>query len=97
MPQLDGLAALRIIRERDANVPFILVSGALTGDVAVAAMKSGAADYVMKDDLTRLAPAVRREVAEAGERRARRLAEANLSANEELLNSIVNTAPAASS
>jgi diguanylate cyclase (GGDEF)-like protein/PAS domain S-box-containing protein len=92
MPQFDGLTALRIVKERDPNVPFILVSGAVTGDVAVAAMKSGAADYVMKDDLTRLAPAVRREVAEAGERRARRLAEANLSANEELLNSIVNTA-----
>jgi len=92
MPQFDGLTALRIVKERDPNIPFILVSGAVTGDIAVAAMKSGAADYVMKDDLTRLAPAVRREVAEAGERRARRLAEANLSANEELLNSIVNTA-----
>ena len=92
MPQFDGLTALRIVKERDPNVPFILVSGAVTSDIAVAAMKSGAADYVMKDDLTRLAPAVRREVADAGERRARRLAEANLSANEELLNSIVNTA-----
>jgi diguanylate cyclase (GGDEF)-like protein/PAS domain S-box-containing protein len=92
MPQFDGLTALRIVKERDPNVPFILVSGAVTSEVAVAAMKSGAADYVMKDDLTRLAPAVRREVADAGERRARRLAEANLSANEELLNSIVNTA-----
>src|SRR6185295_602864 len=92
MPQFSGLAALRIVKERDANMPFILVSGAITGEVAVAAMKSGAADYLMKDDLTRLAPAVRREVADAGERRARRLAEANLSANEALLNSIVNTA-----
>ena len=92
MPQLDGLAVLKLVKELAANVPFILVSGAVTGDIAVAAMKAGAADYVMKEDLTRLAPAVHRELADAAERRGRRLAEANLSANEALLNSIVNTA-----
>ena len=92
MPQFDGLAVLKLVKERDPGVPFILVSGAITGDAAVAAMKAGAGDYVLKDDLTRLVPAVRRELADAAERRGRRLAEANLSANEALLNSIVNTA-----
>src|SRR5215510_14364307 len=43
MPQLDGLAVLKLVKERDLNLPFILVSGAITGDIAVAAMKSGAA------------------------------------------------------
>ena len=47
----------------------------------MAAMKSGAGDYIMKDDLARLVPAVRRELAEAGGRRARRLAESNLRAS----------------
>ncbi len=92
MPQLNGLQVLERVRERRPELPFVLVSGAVGQETAVAAMKSGASDYIMKDDLTRLVPAVRRELAEAGGRRARRLAESNLRASETLLNSIVNTA-----
>jgi diguanylate cyclase (GGDEF)-like protein/PAS domain S-box-containing protein len=92
MPQLNGLQVLERVRERRPELPFVLVSGAVGQETAVAAMKSGAGDYIMKDDLTRLVPAVRRELAEAGGRRARRLAESNLRASETLLNSIVNTA-----
>jgi diguanylate cyclase (GGDEF)-like protein/PAS domain S-box-containing protein len=92
MPQLNGLQVLEVVRQRMPELPFVLVSGAVGQDTAVAAMKSGAGDYIMKDDLTRLVPAVRRELADAGGRRARRLAEANLRASETLLNSIVNTA-----
>jgi diguanylate cyclase (GGDEF)-like protein/PAS domain S-box-containing protein len=92
MPQLNGLEVLDIVRKRMPELPFLLVSGAVGQDTAVAAMKSGAGDYIMKDDLARLVPAVRRELAEAGGRRARRLAESNLRASETLLNSIVNTA-----
>jgi diguanylate cyclase (GGDEF)-like protein/PAS domain S-box-containing protein len=92
MPQLNGLQVLEFVRQRSPELPFLLVSGAVGQDTAVAAMKSGAGDYIMKDDLARLAPAVRRELAEASGRRARRLAEANLRASETLLNSIVNTA-----
>lgn len=92
MPQLNGLQVLDIVRQRSPELPFLLVSGAVGQDTAVAAMKSGAGDYIMKDDLARLVPAVRRELAEAGGRRARRLAESNLRASETLLNSIVNTA-----
>ena len=92
MPQLNGLQVLDRVRERRPELPFVLVSGAVGQETAVAAMKSGAGDYIMKDDLTRLVPAVRRELAEAGGRRARRLAESNLRASETLLNSIVNTA-----
>jgi diguanylate cyclase (GGDEF)-like protein/PAS domain S-box-containing protein len=92
MPQFDGLAALAIVTERGLDIPFILVSGAVGEETAVLAMKSGAHDYLMKQDLGRLVPVIRRELAEADVRRARRLAEANLRSSETLLNSIVNTA-----
>ncbi len=92
MPQFDGLAALAVITGRKLDLPFILVSGAVGEETAVLAMKSGAHDYMMKQDLGRLVPVIRRELAEADVRRARRLAEANLRSSETLLNSIVNTA-----
>jgi diguanylate cyclase (GGDEF)-like protein/PAS domain S-box-containing protein len=92
MPQFDGLAALAVVTGRKLDIPFILVSGAVGEETAVLAMKSGAHDYMMKHDLGRLVPVLRRELAEADVRRARRLAEANLRSSETLLNSIVNTA-----
>jgi two-component system NtrC family sensor kinase len=73
-----GLDALAIVRETGADLPFILVSGAVGEDVAVSAMKAGAHDYVMKDKLVRLGPAVRRELVEAEGRRQRRIAEEGL-------------------
>jgi diguanylate cyclase (GGDEF)-like protein/PAS domain S-box-containing protein len=92
MPQFDGLEVLSIVKERGFDIPFLLVSGAVGEETAVAAMKSGAHDYMMKHDLGRLVPVVRRELTEAGVRWARRLAETNLRSSETLLNSIVNTA-----
>ncbi len=92
MLQFDGLAALEVVTGRRLDIPFILVSGSVGEETAVLAMKSGAHDYMMKHDLGRLAPVLRRELAEADVRRARRLAEANLRSSETLLNSIVNTA-----
>ena len=92
MPQFNGLQALEVVAPRCPDVPFILVSGAIGEETAVTAMKSGAHDYVLKGDLARLVPAVRRGLAEADIRRARRLAESNLRSSEALLNSIVNTA-----
>ena len=70
-----GLDALSIVRESGLDLPFILVSGAVGEAAAVAAMKAGAHDYLMKDKLARLGPAVRRELAEAEVRRRRRQAE----------------------
>jgi PAS domain S-box-containing protein len=58
MPQFDGLHALRIVRERGLDVPFILVSGTIGEEMAVEAMKQGADDYLMKDRLGRLGPAI---------------------------------------
>src|ERR1041385_1646730 len=75
MPAFDGVSALALVKEHGLDLPFIIVSGYITDDTAVAAMKAGAHDYVMKDNLARLAPAVERELRDAEVRRARRQAE----------------------
>jgi len=78
MPRFSGLDALRMLQETGLDLPFIVVSGTIGEDVAVEAMRAGAHDYVMKGNLARLAPAVRRELREAEMRRARRRAEERL-------------------
>ena len=82
LPQYDALAALASLEARGLDIPFILVSGVIGEERAVAAMKAGAADYVMKDQLARLSPSVKRELREAAGRRKRRAAEAELLASE---------------
>src|ERR1041385_431767 len=71
MPQFNGLAALAMVKAKGLDLPFIIVSGHISEDTAVAAMKAGAHDYVMKDKLARLGPAVDRELREAEMRRQR--------------------------
>src|SRR5437763_5364739 len=61
LPQFDALAALTLLRQSGLDLPFLIVSGAIGEDTAVAAMKAGAHDYIMKDNLARLLPAVARE------------------------------------
>jgi len=78
MPRFSGTAALRLLRDRDADMPFIFVSGTIGEDAAVAAMKTGAHDYIMKGNLKRLVPAVDRELREALVRRDRRCVEQRL-------------------
>jgi diguanylate cyclase (GGDEF)-like protein/PAS domain S-box-containing protein len=78
MPGFSGLAALRILREQDIDTPFILVSGTVGEETAVEAMRSGANDYIMKDNLARLAPAIERELKEARDRSDRRRTEQSL-------------------
>ena len=80
MPRFNGLEALAVVKAHQLDVPFIIVSGHITDDAAVAAMKAGAHDYVMKDNLTRLGPAVERELRETELRRERRRAEQRLAA-----------------
>jgi len=76
LPNFSGLEALALFKELDRfDLPFIIVSGLITDADAVAAMKAGAHDYVMKDNLARLGAAVDRELREAEVRRERRLAE----------------------
>src|SRR5579885_3209922 len=76
MPQFSGPQALAICQQKGLDLPFIIVSGRIGEETAVEMMKAGAHDYVRKDTLTRLVPAVTRELRAAYERRGRRRAEA---------------------
>lgn len=83
MPRFDALSALRLCHEYCPDTPFLVVSGSIGEDTAVAMMKAGAHDYVMKDNLARLIPAVKRELGDAEVRRKNRLAEEALRESEE--------------
>ena len=78
MPSLIGTEALALVRDVDADLPFIFVSGTIGEETAVEAMRCGAADYVMKHNLSRLPPAIERELREASTRRERRKAQDRL-------------------
>jgi len=78
MPRFTGPAALAILKEKGLDVPFIIVSGTIGEEAAVEAMRAGAHDYVLKERLSRLTPAIEREVRECKDRRARRQAESAL-------------------
>jgi signal transduction histidine kinase len=71
MPGFTGIDALKLVRAHGAETPFIFVSGTIGEDTAVAALKVGAQDYLMKTNLSRLIPAVQRELREAEERKQR--------------------------
>src|SRR5438105_1120124 len=77
MPHFSGTAALAILRERGLDIPYICVSGTITEELAVAAMKAGANDYVTKGQLKRLLPAIERELREARGRATLRATEAS--------------------
>lgn len=69
LPNYNGLQAFEVFKEYKIDIPFILVSGTIGEEIAVSAMKAGVNDYVMKDNLSRLAPAVIRELVEARNRK----------------------------
>ena len=78
MPAMDAMRALAIVLERGVEAPFVIVSGSIGEERAVDALKAGAADYVMKERLEKLAPVVERALNEAQVRRERRAAYAAL-------------------
>jgi two-component system, cell cycle sensor histidine kinase and response regulator CckA len=75
MPHFKGTDALRLVRELGIEVPFIFVSGTMGEDAAVAALKVGAQDYLMKTNLGRLVPAIERELREAEHRKQHKILE----------------------
>jgi len=85
MPGFSGIEALSIYQEYGLDIPFIIVSGTVGEETAVNAMKAGAHDYVMKGNLSRLAPAIRREIHDAGDRQKIKQAEWKLQKNAEKL------------
>ena len=80
MPGFTGLQALDIVRARNADLPFIFVSGTMDEETAVAALRSGAQDYLIKGHLRRFLPAVEREIRESTDRLARKRLEQQVSA-----------------
>ncbi|HSC46742.1 MAG TPA: EAL domain-containing protein [Gammaproteobacteria bacterium] len=93
MPSFDALRALKILREQGRDTPFIVVSGRIGEAAAVDLMKAGANDYVRKDELARLAPAVRRELTEAENRRRARTTADKLRVQERTLDTLMNNLP----
>lgn len=92
LPQFSAPAALNLLKEKGIDLPFIIVSGAIGEDIAVAAMKAGAHDYLRKGKLARLIPAIARELREASERSTRRQAEQALREKEESFRSLIENA-----
>lgn len=82
MPGFNSADAIRIVRELGLDIPLIIVSGSIGEELAVASMKSGAHDFIMKHNLARLVPAVERELREAINRHEQRDTEAALLASE---------------
>lgn len=82
LPDFDGMSALAIVRQRWPELPFVFVSGQLGEEAAIESLKSGATDYVLKNRLSRLVPAVKRALSEAEERTERKKAEQELHESE---------------
>ena len=89
----DAPILLRLLREREFDGPVIAVSGALNEEQLVDGMRAGAHDFIQKGNLARLVPALRRELEEATERRARRQAEAALGRTHERLRAVLQNMP----
>ncbi len=85
MPSLNAPKALEILRTKEIDLPFIIVSGKMSDKMAVMVMKAGAHDYIPKNNLGLVVPVIERELHEAGVRRSRRQAEESLRKREEEL------------
>src|SRR5207237_542716 len=90
LPQFDAMQALAILKESQMDIPFIIVSGSIGDKAAVESMRSGASDYIFKDNLSRLAAAARRELEAADRRKAEARARAESAAR---LSAIIGSAP----
>lgn len=92
MPNFSSALALRTIRKFDRDLPVIIVSGTIGEEMAVEAMRLGAQDYIMKDNLARLLPAVERELRESINRKSHREAEKQIHymANHDALTGLIN-------
>ena len=94
LPRFSLAGALRVLQEFDAEIPLIVVSGAIGEEAAVDAMLAGADDFIMKGNLARLAPAISRSLSAAESRRRQLLAEDALRERESLLTSLAANLPA---
>lgn len=90
LPDYDGMLALARVRQKRPELPVIMISGGLSEEEAVDCLKAGATDYVLKQRLQRLGPAVRRALAEKAERAARRRAEEDVSRQRAFLRQVID-------
>ena len=95
LPTFSAPEALRLLQATGRDIPFIMMSGAVSEATAVAAMRAGAHDYVSKENLVRLGPAIERELAEAASRRVKRATEQALRSSEERFHRLVEATPLA--
>ncbi len=93
LPHFSGPAALQLLRTSGIDIPFIMMSGAVSEETAVESMRAGAQDYISKQNLTRLIPALERELKEASARRKRVVAELALRASEARFHRLVEAMP----
>jgi len=93
LPAFDGFSALSIVKTKSPDVPFIFVTGSLGEEMAIKALKNGAADFVLKHHLATLPPAVHRAMRQAESRVQRKRAEAELHSSEERYRSLVELSP----
>ncbi len=93
MPGFSAMAALKLMQELGLDLPFIIVSGVIDEETAIAAMRAGAHDYLSKDRLDRLVPAVEREIREAKNRSERRAALETVKENEARFRALVSNIP----
>src|SRR5947209_1237523 len=93
MPGFSALAALDILKQRALDLPFIIVSGNMSEEFAVTAMKAGAHDFFVKGNVARLVPAIERELSEAEVRRAERRAAEQLHLRQTILECQSEAAP----
>ncbi len=84
MPRFTMREALEVVRSTGLDIPFLIVSATILEDDAIRAMREGAHDFIMKDRLARLAPAVERELREAVIRRERRILEERARQNQKM-------------
>jgi PAS domain S-box-containing protein len=95
LPNFSAPAALTLLKSTGRDIPFIMMSGAVDEETAVSAMRAGAHDYIAKQNLTRLVPAIEREVKDAEARRLKASAEAALKFAEERFHHLVEAMPLA--
>ncbi len=94
LPQYSSLEALKIIRKKDPNTAFILVTGTVSEEFAVDIIQRGADDYILKTNLIRLSPAITKAVEKKRIQKEKEVAEKNTEKEKELSDSIINSLPA---
>jgi PAS domain S-box-containing protein len=93
LPQFSAMGALQCLHERHLDLPFIVVSGTIDEESAVTILRAGAHDFVTKQNLARLGPAIRRELQDARDRAARRHAQRDLQVQRDMLRLVIDTNP----